>query len=584
MGPILIFDRILDPDEIAAVHNVFAQRFAVGWRGMDGKLLGSDTQTDMSGQDVRIRGGDSHSTTNSEAEGGHVYIQAGNHKGGGNAAAGRILMRSGDGGGNVSDSAEILIESGSSGLGAAVTIRVGVQNTGNTPGLMSVIGADNDGSGGSGQVFIRGGSAVGSGRAGGKVTVRAGEATDNDPAVPPRALNGPGGDAEFRAGDGNQNSGGLGNGGDTLVRAGHGGIAGGQGGDLDLFAGNSNTGNSRGGHVQLLAGGAAGAFQAGDVTISAGSNTGGGGSGNAGSLTLAAGASNDGDGGKVTISGGNTSSDDNGDPAGDVEITAGSALTGGADTTSGGGHVRVTAGNSAKTSTASPAGNVELLAGTGNADSANSRGGKVTITGGPVTGNTAGAIAGDVEITGGAATSATAATTAGWVRLRGGTSTTGTHGGISAVTDDATAPVQIRTQAGFAGTDEVHLTVGVNTTLTPGGTVDLLTLGTLATNGHNMKFQVEVTGVDSGSVDDQNQQVWIQSYHRNSTGTIAAYTADLSPGKHIATISGFSVDVDYSLVVVGNNIILRATNSSSTATYVGLFAVKCVRQEGGFSS
>jgi hypothetical protein len=570
LGPVLIFDRILSADEIAAVHNALAQRFGLGWRGMDGKLIGSGP-TDMSGQDVTVRAGDSYSTLNSEAEGGSLSLVAGDHLGGGNAAAGRVYIASGSGGGNIGDSGEVLIESGANSLGAAVTIRVGDQNTGNTPGTMRVRGGDNYGAGFAGSVEIVSGGAIATSRIAGTLTCRAADGNEIG------GTNVTGGQAIFRAGDGINRAGG-----NWTGRAGDGGP--GQGGDWTARAGNSPSGNSRGGRVSLLAGNAAGAFEAGDCTVGAGSVTGAG-AGRGGNLVLFAGSSADGDGGFVTIDGGDTSSNDNGDPAGGVTITGGSALVGGADTGSGGGTVALIGGNSPKTSTASPAGGATMLGGSGTADSANSRGGPASVTGGPVTGNTAGAIAGDATITGGAATSPTAANQAGYVRLRGGTDSAGTnHGGITAVTDAPTAPFQVRTQAGFAGTDEDHLTVGANVALGPGASVDLLVLATLATNGHNVKLSVEVTGVDSASIGDQSQQLWKQSYHRNGLGTIGAFVADLNPGKHLSTPVGFCIDVNYSLVVVGNEIRLRATNGSSTVTDTGYFAARCVRQEGGFSS
>ncbi len=570
IGVVLVFNRILSADEIAIVHNALAARFGLGWRGPDGKTMGSGP-TDMSGQDVVIRAGDSHSTTNSEAEGGDLWFIAGDHLGGGNAAAGRVYISSGSGGGNIGDSGEVLIESGENGLGAAVTIRVGDQDTGNTPGTMRVRGGDNYGAGFAGSVEIVSGGAIATSRIAGTLTCRAADGNEIG------GTNVTGGQAIFRAGDGINRAGG-----NWTARAGDGGP--GQGGDWTARAGNSPSGNSRGGRVSLLAGNAAGAFEAGDCTVGAGSVTGAGG-GRGGNLAMFAGASADGDGGHVTIDAGDTTSNDNSDGGGNVTITAGGSTVVGADTGSPGGTSSLIGGTSAKTSTSSPGGGAVLIGGSGTADSANSRAGPASMTGGAVTGNTAGAIAGDATVTGGAATSPTAANQAGYVRLRGGTDAAGTnHGGITAVTDAPTAPVQIRTQTGFAGTDEDHLTVGSSTTLLPGGTADILTLATLATNGHNMKLHVEVTGVDSASIGDQVQQLWMQSYHRNGAGVIAAFVADLNPGKHLSTPVGFCIDITFALVVVGNNINLRVINGSSTATYTGYFAAKCVRQEGGIAA
>jgi len=657
IGVILLWDRTLNADEIQRAHSAFSARFGQGMRGGDGRLIGSGSFADISGQDIWIRGGDSHSTTNSEAEGGHIYIHAGDHLGGGNAAAGRIHIRSGDGGGNVTGSGDILIETGVSALGNALTIRQATLNTGNTPDPITIQGADNDGSGNAGAIFIRAGANTSAGDTAGAVTVRGGDGGDNGGT----AIFG--GAATFRAGDGVGRGGG-----DCTVRGGDGGS--GNGGDMTMRGGDAQAGNGRGGRVFIDAGdgsgNGSGSTGGGNVEITAGSNI----TGN--NITA---------GDVIITTGTNAGANFTGQGAGAFTVTTGNQSNSGSATNSPGGDATFTLGSSAKTATSSPGGSFTVTCGDGVANSANSRGGSVAMTGGDVTGTTAGAVAGGLTFTGGQATGA--AGTSGSVTCAGGAAGfsggtagdftgsggagnssvggdanltggggsganaggialiqggsggstgsggaaqviggtgggssgnggvvnvdggdasagtngdggdvlvtggssdgTGTPGEITMTTDDTTAPVGIRTTSGFAGTECEHLTYGAQDTVTAGTTNQtVVTLGTLDTDGQNLKVMVDVTAVDDA--DDSNfiGFTYKQFFYRDG-GTVSTIGAFDNQSAAVGP-TNFPTDVSFNVAVSGNNILLRVTNGSSVDNYDLNIAVCWKRQEGGFSS
>ena len=112
------------------------------------------------------------------------------------------------------------------------------------------------------------------------------------------------------------------------------------------------------------------------------------------------------------------------------------------------------------------------------------------------------------------------------------------------------------------------------------GTADLVTVGTLTANGDNMKFDIWVTAKDN-AVDTNVVSAQIQQTAYRSAGVVTLLTANASNQQGNGTMN---TDVTFSLVVSSNDVILRATNTSSTATYVINSAVSGERQLGGASS
>jgi len=78
--------------------------------------------------------------------------------------------------------------------------------------------------------------------------------------------------------------------------------------------------------------------------------------------------------------------------------------------------------------------------------------------------------------------------------------------------------------AGFAGTEKVSQTKGAQATIGPFSTFDFATLGTLSTNGRNMKLEVYATAVDNASDSSVISFKIITSYYRNS-GSLASLSS-----------------------------------------------------------
>lgn len=647
----LMWDRTLAADEIQKAHSAFSPRFGQGIRGMDSRQIGSGTFQNISGQDIWIRGGDSLAVANSETEGGHIYIIGGDHTGGGNASAGRIYIKSGDGTGNVTNGGDILIESGTGGSGGnAVTIRVGDQS-GGTPGDLTLQGGDNPTSGPSGDVFIRAGASGTT--TGGTITVRAGEGND----VGASSENG--GPATFRAGDGI----GGGAGGLLTLRAGDSGTTGGTGGSLVMRAGDAQAGNANGGDVSIDAGDGSQVGDGGTISLTAGLTEG------------------DAFAGDINITAGNSGSTFNSRPAGDVNITTGNMTGASGNSNSGGGDLNIVLGSSVKTGVTSPGGSMFITGGAGTANSANSRGGAISGTAGDVTGTTAGAIAGNVTWTGGQATGAAgtsgsvtcaggaagfSAGTAGsftgiggagnssvggdsnltggsgsganaggganvtggaggstgdggvaaveggagggssgaggQARLKGGNASagngdggvalvrggdadgTGANGGVGLVTTDTDAAVAILTTGtSFQGTTHDHFTYGVQITVNISTTGNLVVvLGTLDTNGRNLKVNVRATGVENTVNTNVKGFQYAGDYYRDS-GTVSSLGSYQNNQNSTGT-ADWNSNVAFAVAINGNDIELQIDNNSTTNNYTINVAVYWDIQQGGFTS
>jgi hypothetical protein len=169
IGPVLLFDRILDSGEVQAVHNALGARYGMGQRGIDSTLSATSIIIQAGagvssaagfrfGGDVIIRGGENPTTSASRA--GDVFIAAGDKTGAGAVPGGDMTIRSGEGG-----------------IGSNLTIGVGTVHSGSGQGNMIVHGGDNDSTGGGGPTLIRGGEALATGGGsdpGGVMVVRSG--------------------------------------------------------------------------------------------------------------------------------------------------------------------------------------------------------------------------------------------------------------------------------------------------------------------------------------------------------------------------------------------------------------------------
>lgn len=173
----------------------------------------------------------------------------------------------------------------------------------------------------------------------------------------------------------------------------------------------------------------------------------------------------------------------------------------------------------------------------------------------------------DIRLTGGDGNTTGAG---GTVSLEAGSSPSGTDG-----------RVQYRTASTFTGAEGRLATSATQQTVTlGGGTADIFTVGTLDTNGQNMKFTIYATVVDDGT-DTNISSVVIEQTAYRAGGTVSLLTAHRSDQQGNGTMN---TDLSFSLVVSTNDVLLRATNGSSTTTYTVNTAVEVLSQEGGFNA
>lgn len=319
---------------------------------------------------------------------------------------------------------------------------------------------------------------------------------------------------------------------------------------LFLTAGDGNT-TGAAGTIDITAGGAGTDAAGGDVNITGGAGVGS--ENNGGGINLLGGGASDGNGGIIDIEGGpGTGTSRQG---GLVRIqggTPGTNATGGAvqllgragNGTGAGGSITLTAANSGSGATGNGG---QILGNAGDASSTNGNGGDITWAAGDGNG-------------------------------------TGTNGRVILLTSGTDAPVRIRTTSGFSGTELDTFTFGSQTVIGTTSNSDIVTLATLDTNGQNVKIDVYITGVDNAADGEVNSTTIRVSYYRSS-GTVTALGTHISDTQ-ISNVAGgtFSSDITYSLVVSGNDILLRVTNGSGTSSYTGNYAVRWSIQEGGFSS
>ena len=143
---------------------------------------------------------------------------------------------------------------------------------------------------------------------------------------------------------------------------------------------------------------------------------------------------------------------------------------------------------------------------------------------------------------------------------------------------------QILTQTtGFVGAEPAYFSGATQDTLGVGASNQLIaTLGSLAVNGQNMKVIVKVTGVDD-AVDTNFIAFTYEQYFYRQTGTVSSVGA-FDDQTNATGVGDFTSNVSFNVTAVGDDIRLRATNGSSTATYVLNNAYIWTIQEGGFNS
>lgn len=540
IGPILMFDRSLTANEIRVVFNNFGRRMGLGQVGVNNST--------GSAQSAYIIGGESTGTTDQNA--GDVLVQGGSQDGTtGGGRAGDVVIRGG----------VLTGTHNAAGRPGNIIIASGAQtSSGGSISTVQIYAGDCTTNGSIGQddsVLIHGMDVTGTSTSSpGGVTIRGGNAPD--------AGNDSGGNVVIQGGLGDVSAGG-----DVFIRSG-GQVAPntlGATGSITISTdrnGTGGTGTDTGSITITTTGTGATADTSGNITIS---------TGNVAATT----GNNPGD---ITITGGNQGT------AGQAAVTAGSInVTGGSNAggnTAHGGSITLTGGNQTNTgSITGTGGDITLLGGSTASTSASSRGGNLSFTAGSGVGT--GSVGGSVAITAGNATGTAAA---GSVTLTGGTPSTGTPGGVALRTSANTAAVSVRTQSTFTGTSIEHFTHGFQATLAPSGTNDL-TLGSLTVNGRNLKLDVYVTGVNNASVSSMLARYVVQTWYRDSTGTVSGLGTHVSSSQNSGTGAGtFAADILFVILASGSNIVLRTQNSSGANTYTGNFAVWWTRQEGGFAS
>jgi hypothetical protein len=393
-------------------------------------------------------------------------------------------------------------------------------------------------------ITVEGGNGAGAGNAGGALTLRGGSAND-----------GPGGAVTLsgRAASGTNRAGGA-----TTVSS---GVA---------------TGNATGGLLSITSGAGGPTGTGGGITVTTGA--GGGTSGASGALQLSTGASTDGNTGSLTLLTATAIGTDR--SAGDISITAGNS-TGSAE----GGDISILCGSADTTGTG---GDFFLSGGAGGGTSGG--GGSIAIGGGESNGTSSG---GGVTISGGAANGSG---NAGAVLLSGGGSASGAGADVTlsagiGVTDDGdvnlrsgpSGVVSIRTSTTFASTQVEHLTFGAQM-VAPQDAVptDVVTLGTLSTNGRHMQFVVYVTATEQGTDANFVSTYIVQSAYRAAatTNLVTAHTSSEQGNGG----GSFLADLAFSLVVDGTDVVLSVLNVNSTTDYTLNLAVHWTRQQGGFTS
>jgi hypothetical protein len=141
--------------------------------------------------------------------------------------------------------------------------------------------------------------------------------------------------------------------------------------------------------------------------------------------------------------------------------------------------------------------------------------------------------------------------------------------------------MQTQSLTDFLGTNRVTQTFGVQTSV-PNGTV-IAVLGTLDTNGRNLKITVDASGSNPGDDTDHLSAHIVQTFYR-AGGTVSALTAHVDDNQETGAWPN-GVSPLFALVINGNDIELQwQWNGIQAAAVTANIAVHWTRQEGGFAS
>jgi len=159
----------------------------------------------------------------------------------------------------------------------------------------------------------------------------------------------------------------------------------------------------------------------------------------------------------------------------------------------------------------------------------------------------------------------------------------GTPGDISLTTNGGV--IKTRTTTGFAGSEKELQTHGVQFSSTSGGGIlDVVTLGSLDTNGRNMKIEASVT-VQNNAVDGDFLSFKIITSAWRAGGSVTMLiTPHLTSHEGNAVSPSFVTDLLFAVASSGDDINLTLRNSNGATTYTLNTAVEWTRQEGGFAS
>ena len=363
---------------------------------------------------------------------------------------------------------------------------------------------------------------------GGNFTSRAGDAsgTGNGGAYVCRAGDGDSGGTHLtRGGDATG-----GNGGDATHRGGHGSGSGSTGGDAFYGGGDGDVAvaNTNGGDTFINAGDGGNGGLPGSITSRSGESAGvNATTGNITHTTVANGPA-------TTVQG-----------TGDVTNETGPVNAG----SLGSGDVINRTGNA--TGGAAPSGAIRNE--TGDSDSTNSGGavGDIVNEPGDATGNSASAQAGSFIARGGNATGATAGNP-GRVDLNPGTGP-GESGAVRLWSHGT----------GFTRARSEERTFARVVTIPASGTVDVVTLGTLAADGDVEQYEVFMSGRDATTNNAVISFAQTRSAYRN-TGTVTMLAGHAS-GPSLTSGIGSATTKTTALAIAGTSVVLRISNSAAAA-------------------
>lgn len=536
-------------------------------------IRGSDNTGTGTAGPMHIRAGDATAAGSGNDNGGALAIRSGGGRNGG--TAGNFILRTGGPTeGTAASTGDLFIGTSVSALasgdpfgtfGGANTntgdITISTDGPGSNAGVsgnISFVTGDttSTGSNNPGDFTFTGGSFTtnGSFNTGANFTVTCGSANSTN--------SGGGGSVTLTAGNNTfTGTAGTSGAGGIFLNAGDHNATDGSGGEIELNAGDALGTDGSGGPI-TVDGGAGNGSGAGGAIVATAGEAGATGTGGAFTAEGGFGGATSGTGGSATVRGGNAQG--GGGNGGGLTLAGGMA-----DTSGTGGDVSLGGGTSGTTGNG---GDVTIFGAGGGSTSGN--GGTVSINGGDVNSGTPG----DITITAG---DSTGSDDGAAVTITGGDSSTGTPGSVDLRTTDSTAPVTVRTQDTFTGTSREHFTHGEQVTLGVGTfNQTLIALGTLDTNGRNMKIEVYATAQDDGNDAGIDSFHSIQTFYR-SGGTVSSLTAHASDSQGNGA---FGTDWSFALAVSGNDIELQITNASSITGYTANIAVWWTLQEGGFTS